>query len=343
MTELPPADWYIDPEDSNLYRYWDGSSWTEHRAPRHTSPLDTAQRESVDLSQSHAETSGLRAIGELLSGSFSLMKRHRNIGVLYIVANALGSVLFIIGLIFAIDRILLGRLDEVLNKISEPDFDPFSSDSEAFFESIQFDWSAFNMMLLALIPLLMLTISGIVSIATVHVIDSDLRDRTTSLPEALSHAMNRLLRFIGLIAQICILAMVLILAVIIIATAVPPLLILLIPASIAAVLAAIPIISLSFVVASIGPHESSVLYAIRLIKGQFWTVLGRILLLFIILIAVNLTISSIMISLGATTGSLWFIPDLINSILGSAMNFFFTIAVVMIYLDLDGISQERDH
>lgn len=29
-----PADWYPDPDDSALLRYWDGGSWTQHTAPR---------------------------------------------------------------------------------------------------------------------------------------------------------------------------------------------------------------------------------------------------------------------------------------------------------------------
>jgi hypothetical protein len=34
MTTPPtPADWYPDPEDPAGLRYWDGTSWTEHRAP----------------------------------------------------------------------------------------------------------------------------------------------------------------------------------------------------------------------------------------------------------------------------------------------------------------------
>jgi len=36
VVDLPPADWYSDPEDPDQYRYWDGSQWTEHRAPRHS-------------------------------------------------------------------------------------------------------------------------------------------------------------------------------------------------------------------------------------------------------------------------------------------------------------------
>lgn len=30
----PPSGWYSDPEDGHLLRYWDGATWTEHRAPR---------------------------------------------------------------------------------------------------------------------------------------------------------------------------------------------------------------------------------------------------------------------------------------------------------------------
>jgi hypothetical protein len=35
VTPPPVApDWYIDPEVDSLYRWWDGSSWTTHTAPR---------------------------------------------------------------------------------------------------------------------------------------------------------------------------------------------------------------------------------------------------------------------------------------------------------------------
>lgn len=33
MSDLPPANWYPDPEDPSQQRYWDGTQWTEHRAP----------------------------------------------------------------------------------------------------------------------------------------------------------------------------------------------------------------------------------------------------------------------------------------------------------------------
>ena len=33
MSEHPPANWYPDPEVPGQQRYWDGTQWTEHRAP----------------------------------------------------------------------------------------------------------------------------------------------------------------------------------------------------------------------------------------------------------------------------------------------------------------------
>jgi hypothetical protein len=32
--DLPPPDWYPDPDQPNTLRYWDGEHWTEQRAPR---------------------------------------------------------------------------------------------------------------------------------------------------------------------------------------------------------------------------------------------------------------------------------------------------------------------
>lgn len=34
----PRADWYDDPNDTSQYRYWDGSRWTEHTAPKAGAP-----------------------------------------------------------------------------------------------------------------------------------------------------------------------------------------------------------------------------------------------------------------------------------------------------------------
>lgn len=32
--ELPPAGWYVDPEDPHYWRWWDGTNWTIHTGAR---------------------------------------------------------------------------------------------------------------------------------------------------------------------------------------------------------------------------------------------------------------------------------------------------------------------
>src|SRR5829696_3230683 len=42
MSELPVPGWYPDPDDASSQRYWDGTRWTDDRAPY--SSVATASR-----------------------------------------------------------------------------------------------------------------------------------------------------------------------------------------------------------------------------------------------------------------------------------------------------------
>lgn len=46
MSDLPPANWYPDPEVPGQQRYWDGTQWTEHRAPLAGSPAVSGQQQA---------------------------------------------------------------------------------------------------------------------------------------------------------------------------------------------------------------------------------------------------------------------------------------------------------
>ena len=50
MSELPPANWYPDPEDPGQQRYWDGAQWTEHRAPAAASAASAPHASGGDAS-----------------------------------------------------------------------------------------------------------------------------------------------------------------------------------------------------------------------------------------------------------------------------------------------------
>ena len=78
-----PPDWYSDPEDESQYRYWDGSAWTQHRAPRHV-----AQQRPL-----------LRGPGKLIGDSVrTLLSQYRGcsvVALLSVGSFVLSGVLFI--------------------------------------------------------------------------------------------------------------------------------------------------------------------------------------------------------------------------------------------------------
>jgi hypothetical protein len=43
-----PAGWYDDPDSPGIVRYWDGTEWTERRAPR---PAPTGNRTPGDVAE----------------------------------------------------------------------------------------------------------------------------------------------------------------------------------------------------------------------------------------------------------------------------------------------------
>lgn len=43
-TPLPPAGWYVDNQDALIYRWWDGTQWTEHTHRVGPEPVAAADR-----------------------------------------------------------------------------------------------------------------------------------------------------------------------------------------------------------------------------------------------------------------------------------------------------------
>jgi hypothetical protein len=57
-TPPTPAGWYPDPDDSGSHRYWDGSAWTEHRAPIQAPPASPAEQPTVVVPTIQAPAEG---------------------------------------------------------------------------------------------------------------------------------------------------------------------------------------------------------------------------------------------------------------------------------------------
>ncbi|WP_167139651.1 DUF2510 domain-containing protein [Diaminobutyricimonas sp. TR449] len=75
----PTAGWYTDPQDATLNRWWNGSSWTEHSAPRVAPP---AQHGMAPVAQyvavrSQKET-GIAYLFFFLLGGFAAHKFYLN-------------------------------------------------------------------------------------------------------------------------------------------------------------------------------------------------------------------------------------------------------------------------
>ena len=61
MTQTPAAGWFVDPQDATQFRYWDGTAWTAHRAPRGPTPTDQLSQAGTDLADGLAR--GFTAVG----------------------------------------------------------------------------------------------------------------------------------------------------------------------------------------------------------------------------------------------------------------------------------------
>src|SRR3954453_22027758 len=61
MTQTPAAGWFADPHDPTQLRYWDGTAWTEHRAPRGPTTTDQLNQAGADLADGLAK--GFTALG----------------------------------------------------------------------------------------------------------------------------------------------------------------------------------------------------------------------------------------------------------------------------------------
>ena len=329
MTDLPPADWYTDPEDESQYRYWDGSSWTEHRAPRIADP-DTGTGDAPD---------GLRSPSTLVADTFSLTGRRWRpcaaVALIYILSQIVAVVLLIV----SANDILMGELGEIYDRATSPDFDPTEPEQEAYFQSLDVDLAPVNFGP-ALLGLLAVWVASCLMQATVtRIALSDLRERVLTTSEALIQALPRVPRLMGVQLQIVAIFGAALVATAFAAIAAPALLILLLPAFLVAAVYAVVVLPMAYAVASVGPRTWSLPYGVRLLRGRFWATLGRLLLIFLLLFAVSLTVGIVAAIAGLAGGAaLDLIWQLVQTVVGTGLAVVAIVAAAILYDDLGGES-----
>ncbi len=324
MSDLPSADWYTDPEDDSQYRYWDGSAWTEHRAPRHTQPGGEGQP--------------MRRPTRLVADTFSLVGRRwrgwMSPALIYLVGEAVAVVLMVIGA----NRLLMGELGEIWDRVTDPDFDVESPEQTAYFESLEFDLSLVNFVPMVLAVLMMLVLGSILQAAVARLALSDLRDQPLTASAVLRMALRRTPRLLGIDFQVILIFVIALAAVGLAGSAVPLLWIPLIPAFIAAAVYGMVVVMLAYVVASVGPATPSLRYGVRLVRKRFWPTLGRMLLVLMVLTGFSLAVGAAATLAGPSTLAGSIISQAIQTVVGVVIAVVALVAVTIIYHDLGGES-----
>jgi len=201
VTELPPADWHTDPEDPAQYRYWDGSRWTDHRAPRHSVPDEQGGASGGGASRH-------RRIGDLLAGTWRLMTQNwRPLLVIYAVV----AVVYLAGEEAArrgSDEIFGDTAGALFDELASIDSDTDSADSAARLESRLDDVTdrieGLDSSTLAAAVLLMAV--GVVAVVVINLVEfaafgqfaaARLGGRRIGASGALRAGLQRLLRIVG--------------------------------------------------------------------------------------------------------------------------------------------------
>gem|GEM_PF-940345 len=315
-----PPDWYPDPDDPSQYRYWDGSVWTEHRAPR----------------RSEGRSPALRSPGRLIGDSLRTLRQHWSVHLFAAASAIAAQVLAVVLFNYSADRVVVGGLDEFLARLSEPD----TAASELYFESLEFDLSTMNVLpglvggILFWLASILLTAVG--SIATVE----GLRGGDLNASDVYRRAWRRLPRIFGVSLQVlgAWLLLAALLVTLIVSSFSSPLalmliiLLLLLPAFAVALLLSVTVVPIGYAVAATGPAEASLPRAAGLVRGRFWRVSGRLLLVYALSVCASFAASIVM----PLFGSLTLLGELFRAAISVALSLTIIIAAAILYFELGG-------
>jgi hypothetical protein len=240
MTDIP-AGWYTDPEDNAQLRYWDGSQWSDHRAPA-VAPSDVAGGDSMAI----------------VTGAVALCRDNwvqlLIIAALGVAIAVSGIVLGVIGLSTSLDPGLWDIITTVTDSNYNPEFDPVD---RAFEDSIMWEWNVGVVLLVISALLLFGGMYGSLAAATL-LLASARAGQPRGAVSCLGMVLRRAPRWIAIAILWSLVATVLggILVGLYVLTvlAAQPLLFLLIPATIALAIFGWPFLQLSGVALILAPR-----------------------------------------------------------------------------------------
>lgn len=269
-----PAAWYDDPEDPTQYRYWNGTEWTEHRAPKRI-PAAPRSRQGVI---GETWNLGVSSIGPLLG-----------IAALYFVVLIPLAVLVIVGAAQSLEPDVFDIVDRVTASDFDPDVDPAD---DAFLDSIRFEpttlfWSSLVIAILALIPVNIIAYG-----MSMALLANRYRGGSMTFSGAWATAIRRFRRTLGisLLWGLCWSASVVVLALAWIAAFYAPLLfIVVIPGTVGLVVYGYPFAWLALAPLFIGPTDRPPFRSLVAQVRSRWTKAALpVLLINLVLIAVNI-------------------------------------------------------
>ena len=276
MTDVP-SGWYDDPEHPEQYRYWDGTNWTDHRAPK-----------AVPQGPASGDASGIVTQG------WSLLRR--NWAPVALIWVALFAVFVVIGVIViaqAATAIEPGVLT-IIERFTEPGFDPENNPAdELFVDSIEFTPGP-SFWVVTIVGVIALVVAQLffVGVAQIHLTAAAL-DHPFTLGESFRAALRRLPRWAavyllwGVLYAVAVVAVVLLY---LLAAQIPLLLIMLVPVSIAGGIFVYPFLWIAPTALAIGRVEDPPLRAtIGLIRARGWRrVAWPVLLVNLVVVGVSI-------------------------------------------------------
>jgi len=291
MTDIAPG-WYPDPEDVAQVRYWDGQMWTEHRAPV---PLANDVKGGDSMA--------------VVTGAFKMFAENW-VALLAIagLATALtiaGVIIALIGVAMSLEPGVFEILDNVLDPNYNPDFDPVD---RAFEDSIRWNWNAG--VVLVVIGYLATTVAfyGGMAAGAVHLASVRAR-RPLGAVSSVGLMVRRLPRWTGILVLWSLVSVVALLVPILLyvlaARVASALFLVLVPATIAAVIYVWPFMQLSGPALVLAPRDTPPFrHVVSLVRANWGGIAIRCLVIniFAILLQIASSIINVVPFIGLLVG-----------------------------------------